>query len=48
LRHTFSCLSPVVDRHCGDCNKCAERRRGFLRAGVTDETPYAASFASTP
>ena len=48
LRHTFSCLSPVGDRHCGDCNKCAERRRGFLRAGVTDETPYAASFASTP
>ena len=48
LRHTFSCLSPVGDRHCGDCNKCAERRRGFLKAGVTDETPYAASFASIP
>ena len=28
--------------------QCAERRRGFLKAGVTDETPYAASFASTP
>ncbi len=48
LRHTFSCLSPVGDRHCGNCNKCAERRRGFLRAGVTDETPYAASCAPTP
>lgn len=47
LHHTFSCLSPVGDRHCGNCNKCAERRRGFLRAGVTDETPYAAPFAST-
>ncbi len=48
LRHTFSCLSPVGDRHCGLCNKCAERRRGFLKAGVTDETFYAASSVSTP
>ncbi len=48
LRHTFSCLSPVGDRHCGVCNKCAERRRGFRRAGVADETPYAASCVSTP
>ena len=48
LRHTFSCLSPVGDLHCGLCNKCAERRRGFRKAGVADETPYAASFAATP
>lgn len=48
LHLTFSCLSPVGDRHCGLCNKCAERRRGFVRAGVTDGTSYASSNASTP
>ena len=39
---TFSCLDPVDDRlHCGICNKCAERRRGFQAAGVPDPTVYA-------
>lgn len=39
---TFSCLSPTPDhRHCGECNKCAERRRGFAEAGVDDPTAYA-------
>jgi 7-cyano-7-deazaguanine synthase len=39
---TFSCLAPVDGRlHCGDCNKCAERRRGFAAAGVPDPTAYA-------
>ena len=39
---TFSCLSPTPDhRHCGECNKCAERRRGFADAGVDDPTAYA-------
>ena len=42
LELTFSCLSPTADhRHCGVCNKCAERRRGFVEAGVADPTLYA-------
>ena len=39
---TFSCLNPTPDHgHCGECNKCAERRRGFAEAGVDDPTVYA-------
>lgn len=39
---TFSCLAPTPDhRHCGACNKCAERRKGFSEAGVADPTEYA-------
>ena len=39
---TFSCLAPTADhRHCGACNKCAERRRGFAEAGADDPTGYA-------
>jgi 7-cyano-7-deazaguanine synthase len=42
LELTFSCLSPAADhRHCGACNKCAERRRGFAEAGIPDPTEYA-------
>jgi 7-cyano-7-deazaguanine synthase len=44
LEHTFSCIQPVVvageGRHCGTCNKCAERRKGFHRAALPDPTPY--------
>jgi 7-cyano-7-deazaguanine synthase len=41
---TFSCLDPVEDRHhCGACNKCAERQRGFRAAGIEDPTRYAAA-----
>jgi 7-cyano-7-deazaguanine synthase len=42
LELTFSCLRPVNDRHCGRCNKCAERQRGFAAAGMVDRTEYAA------
>ena len=42
LEHTFSCIAPVADRHCGRCNKCAERRAGFAESGIADRTPYAA------
>jgi 7-cyano-7-deazaguanine synthase len=42
LEHTFSCIRPVRGLHCGRCNKCAERRRGFADAGLLDGTPYAA------
>jgi 7-cyano-7-deazaguanine synthase len=41
LEHTFSCIAPVDTKHCGRCNKCAERRKGFAEAGVADRTPYA-------
>ena len=40
LELTFSCLRPVVDRHCGVCNKCNERRRAFAAAGMQDKTEY--------
>lgn len=41
LELTFSCLRPQGRRHCGRCNKCAERRRAFRQAGLTDPTLYA-------
>jgi 7-cyano-7-deazaguanine synthase len=37
---TFSCIRPVDGLHCGACNKCAERRRAFRDAGLTDPTAY--------
>jgi len=40
LQLTFSCLKPRKHRHCGRCNKCAERQRAFDRAGVFDPTAY--------
>jgi 7-cyano-7-deazaguanine synthase len=42
LELTFSCLQPADGLHCGDCNKCTERRRAFDEAGVADLTEYAA------
>jgi 7-cyano-7-deazaguanine synthase len=41
LELTFSCIRPVGEQHCGDCNKCRERQEGFLEAGVPDLTRYA-------
>ena len=40
LEHTFSCINPVNSLHCGKCNKCAERKKGFVAAGITDKTSY--------
>ena len=37
---TFSCINPVQGHHCGTCNKCAERKKGFADAGVPDHTSY--------
>jgi 7-cyano-7-deazaguanine synthase len=41
LQLTFSCMRPAGGLHCGACNKCAERIRGFAEAGVPDLTVYA-------
>lgn len=40
LELSFSCIRPLRGRHCGACNKCAERRQAFADAGLTDRTPY--------
>jgi 7-cyano-7-deazaguanine synthase len=40
LHLTFSCIDPRDGRHCGRCNKCAERKKGFRDAGMRDLTPY--------
>lgn len=42
LHRSFSCIDPADSDHCGRCNKCAERRRSFLQAGVADRTSYRA------
>jgi 7-cyano-7-deazaguanine synthase len=43
LELTLTCLRPVDGVHCGACNKCEERRRGFASAGVPDRTRYRTS-----
>ena len=40
LHLSFSCIAPKGKRHCGRCNKCAERRRAFKLAKVEDKTIY--------
>lgn len=45
LELTMSCLRPVVDRHCGACNKCRERQEAFVAADVVDPTAYATGSA---
>ncbi len=42
LELTFSCIAPRSERHCGRCNKCAERRLAFSELGIADATEYAA------
>jgi 7-cyano-7-deazaguanine synthase len=40
---TWSCYDPTPDgRHCGLCDSCRLRRKGFAEAGVADPTDYAA------
>jgi 7-cyano-7-deazaguanine synthase len=41
LERTFSCIDPIQGRHCGRCNKCAERRRAFAELDLADPTIYA-------
>ena len=40
LELTLTCMAPIGDRHCGQCNKCFERQQAFHKAGVIDRTIY--------
>ena len=40
LEFTFSCINPKGYEHCGDCNKCLERKKAFFTVGVFDKTKY--------
>jgi 7-cyano-7-deazaguanine synthase len=38
---TWSCYDPTVDgKHCGRCDSCRLRQKGFAEAGVADPTVY--------
>ena len=43
VQHSLSCLRPIRGLHCGQCNKCAERRLAYVQAGMADPTKYAAT-----
>jgi len=47
LHLTFSCIQPICGKHCGRCNKCAERRRAFVDAALPDLTEYDAEKSCT-
>ena len=40
LEATFSCINPKGFEHCGDCNKCIERKKAFFAVGMLDKTKY--------
>ncbi len=44
FEHTLSCYDPVEEAnawlHCGRCDACRLRRKGFDEAGIEDPTPY--------
>ena len=40
LELTFSCINPKGYEHCGECNKCTERKKAFFAAGLFDKTKY--------
>ena len=41
LELSLTCIAPSGGKHCGNCNKCRERREAFVEAGVEDKTAYA-------
>lgn len=47
LELTLSCIAPRGTLHCGECNKCAERRAAFELAGLADRSKYAAGTSSS-
>ncbi len=39
---SWSCYDPTADqKHCGSCDSCRLRQKGFAEAGVADPTVYA-------
>lgn len=40
---SWSCYDPQEGRHCGLCDSCRLRAKGFREAGLPDRTVYAAS-----
>lgn len=40
LHLTMSCLISKNGVHCGQCNKCLERRHAYIESGVKDLTSY--------
>ena len=40
LELSLTCIAPSNGKHCGNCNKCRERREAFVEAGVEDKTLY--------
>ena len=40
LELSLTCIAPSNGKHCGNCNKCRERREAFVEAGVEDKTAY--------
>jgi 7-cyano-7-deazaguanine synthase len=39
---SHSCYDPLPDgRHCGECDACRLRAKGFVEAGIADPTAYA-------
>ncbi|HUY92635.1 MAG TPA: 7-cyano-7-deazaguanine synthase [Pirellulales bacterium] len=47
LQWTFSCIHPSATLHCGQCNKCRERREAFRLIGADDPTAYAESLGAS-
>ena len=44
---SWSCYDPAPDgRHCGLCDSCRLRAKGFAEAGLADPTAYAAQLVS--
>jgi 7-cyano-7-deazaguanine synthase len=41
LELSLTCMDPREGKHCGQCNKCAERQVGYKAAGIPDRTKYA-------
>jgi 7-cyano-7-deazaguanine synthase len=40
LELTLSCMAPQSGIHCGQCNKCRERKMAYMRSGIPDRTRY--------
>ncbi len=44
MGRTWSCYDPTADgKHCGRCDSCRLRQKGFAEAGMADPTVYAAA-----